>query len=417
MARTESTRKFPAFGNLGELGEHGDHGGRGRLGRDRPEGSWEEEKELVLTEALVLGPDGLKKGHVVIRGGLIAEVGAGGVQAPATSLGGDYLIPGLIELHTDNLERHLRPRPGVYWPEPGSAVEAHDAQLIACGITTVFDSISLGETIDRSRRILADLSIAGLEEAGPHLRAEHRIHLRCEIWDPEMGAMLEALADRPEVGLVSVMDHTPGQRQWRNMDAFKVYHGNKAVVEAELSGDVERIIKERDAFGSKHAALAAALAAERRIPLASHDDTTEEHVLEALTNGASISEFPTTLEAARAAHLGGLSVAMGAPNLVRGGSHSVNVPAREVASEGLLSSLSSDYAPASLISGAFILCRDCGWPMAEALKTVAENPARMGRLDDRGRVEPGLRANLVRVSTVNGRPVVRSVWVAGKRAF
>lgn len=378
---------------------------------------WEAADELVLAGAVVLTPEGFKRGHVAVRNGLIADVGTGAVPAAAEDMEGDYLIPGLVELHTDNLERHLRPRPGVYWPEPGSALEAHDAQLIACGITTVYDSISLGETIDRRRRVLADLSVEGLDETKSHLRADHRIHLRCEIGDPEMGAMLEALADRPEVGLISLMDHTPGQRQWRNMDAYKLYHGKKATEEAELNGDVERIICERDLHGSKHAAMAAEFAKKKHVPLASHDDTSEEHVLEALAHGASISEFPTTLEAARAARLAGLSVAMGAPNLVRGGSHSGNVPAREVAREGLLSSLSSDYAPASLISGAFILCRDCGWTLSEALLTITGNPAGMARLDDRGVVEPGYRGDLARVATVSGRPVVRAVWVAGQRVF
>jgi alpha-D-ribose 1-methylphosphonate 5-triphosphate diphosphatase len=378
---------------------------------------WEKEDEVVFSGGLIAFPDGIKKGHLVVRGGLIEDMGPGPSGRPAVDLEGDMLMAGLIELHTDNLERHLRPRPGVYWPEPGSAVLAHDAQLISCGITTVFDSICLGETMDLRRRALAELSIAGLDETKGHLRADHKLHFRCEISDPMMGEMLESLSDREELSLVSVMDHAPGQRQWRSMDAFKLYHGGKAIEEADVNGDVDRIMKERERHGSRHVAMAAMLAKKRGIPLASHDDTTVEHILEALASGAAISEFPTTMEAARAARLAGLDVTMGAPNLVRGRSHSENVSAREVAEEGLLSSLSSDYAPASLISGAYILCKECGYSLSEALKTVTLNPARMGLIADRGLIEPGLRADLVRIATVAGHPVVRSVWAAGKRVF
>ncbi len=156
---------------------------------------------------------------------------------------------------------------------------------------------------------------------------------------------------------------------------------------------------------------------EKALPLASHDDTLAAHIEEAVRIGVTISEFPTTLEAARAAKEAGLAVTMGAPNLVRGGSHSGNVSALEVAREGCLDCLSSDYVPASLIYGAWLLHQRAGWSLGEALKTVTENPARCGGLTDRGRLVPGLRADLIRVKIINDRPIVKSVWTAGRQVF
>jgi alpha-D-ribose 1-methylphosphonate 5-triphosphate diphosphatase len=179
----------------------------------------------------------------------------------------------------------------------------------------------------------------------------------------------------------------------------------------------EEIVKRRNQYAGVHTQKVSDFIIRTHLPLASHDDTLPEHIDEALSLGATISEFPTTLEAARQANQCGLAVTMGAPNLVRGGSHSGNISAKEVAKEGLLNSLSSDYVPSSLLSGAFILNRDCGYTLEEALKTVTENPAKLGRLYDRGRLEPGLRADLVRVSKNNGRPIVKSVWVAGRQVF
>ncbi|MDR1312702.1 MAG: alpha-D-ribose 1-methylphosphonate 5-triphosphate diphosphatase [Deltaproteobacteria bacterium] len=373
-------------------------------------------KTTVLAGARLLTPEGLKKGHVAFEGGAIVAVGNGSVPPGSEDLDGDFLFPGLVELHTDNLEKHLKPRPGLYWPEPGAAMEAHDAQLVSAGITTVLDSVCVGETVDQGRQVLLDLSLKALEESSGFLRADHRLHLRCEIGDPSMGDLFGRVCGHPLLAMVSVMDHTPGQRQWRDLESYRTYWESKAPVR-EIQAQIEGIARRRDMVAGAHVKLVSEFAAERGVPLASHDDTLPEHADEALGLGASISEFPTTLEAARKARELGLAVTMGAPNLVRGGSHSGNVPASRVAGEGLLSALSSDYVPSSLLSGAFILNRDCGLTFEESMRTVTEAPARMGRLADRGRIEPGLRADLVRVRVRNGRPSVGSVWVAGRQVF
>ncbi|MDR1035708.1 MAG: alpha-D-ribose 1-methylphosphonate 5-triphosphate diphosphatase [Deltaproteobacteria bacterium] len=374
------------------------------------------EKTAVLAGATMLTPDGLRRGHVAVEGGIIKAVGNGTVPPGSEDLDGDFLFPGLVELHTDNLEKQLRPRPGLYWPEPGAAMEAHDAQLVSAGITTVLDSVCIGESVDQGRQVLLDLSLRALEDASDSLRADHRLHLRCEIGDPLMGDLFERVCGHPLVGMVSLMDHTPGQRQWRDLESYRTYYETKKPL-AEIRAETEEIARRRDRVAGGHVRKVSEFAAARRVPLASHDDTLPEDVDQALCLGASISEFPTTLEAAKKASALGLAVTMGAPNLVRGGSHSGNVRASMVASEGLLSSLSSDYVPSSLLLGAFILNRDCGLTFEESMRTVTETPARLGRMDDRGRLEPGLRADLVRVRVRNSRPVVRSVWVAGRQVF
>ncbi|MDR1081560.1 MAG: alpha-D-ribose 1-methylphosphonate 5-triphosphate diphosphatase [Deltaproteobacteria bacterium] len=374
------------------------------------------DRTTVLAGARLLTPLGIRKGHVAIEGGTIGGLGNGSVPPGSEDMEGDFIFPGLVELHTDNLERHLKPRPGLYWPEPASAVEAHDALLVSAGITTVMDSVCVGETVDQGRQVLLDLSLKGLEESLEGLRADHRLHLRCEIGDPLMGELFDRVCGHPLLAMVSLMDHTPGQRQWRDLESYRTYHESKSPA-GEIRVLMEEMARRRDAVAGEHRRKVSEFASRSGVPLASHDDTLPEDVDEALDLGASISEFPTTLEAARKARAAGLAVTMGAPNLIRGGSHSGNVPASLVASEGLLSSLSSDYVPSSLLAGAFILNRDCGLSLEESMRTVTETPARMGRLDDRGRLEPGLRADLVRVGVRNGRPSVRSVWVAGRQVF
>ncbi|MDR1043719.1 MAG: alpha-D-ribose 1-methylphosphonate 5-triphosphate diphosphatase [Candidatus Adiutrix sp.] len=372
-------------------------------------------KETILANARLLTPEGLKSGHLVMAGGRIGNVGNGNFPTGYEDMEGDYLMPGLVELHTDNMERHLMPRPEVYWPQPGAALEAHDAQVTAAGITTVYDSLCVGEPVDKGRRVLLDLSVRALKEA-VDLRADHKVHLRCEVSDPEMWALFEKVADIPGLGLLSLMDHTPGQRQWRDPSSYRAYYQKKCT-DREFEKMVARLAEQRDRFAAGQTGKVVDFCRQRQLPLASHDDTLPAHIEEAVKNGVAISEFPTTLEAARAARRAGLAVTMGAPNLVRGGSHSGNVPALEVAEDGSLDCLSSDYVPASLLYGAWLLHQKAGWGLLAAIKTVTENPARRAGLTDRGKFEPGLRADLIRVRIINNRPVVKSVWAAGSQVY
>lgn len=360
------------------------------------------------------------EGSLCVRQGRIHDVGENGAGSAGIDCAGDYLIPGLVELHTDNLEKHLMPRPSVIWPSARAAFLAHDAQLAASGITTVFDSICIGETQDKGRYPMLRLGMDAFHKCREEgdLRADHRLHLRCELNDPNMWDMFVPLADSPWLQLVSLMDHTPGQRQWRNTDAYRTYYSKSHVwTEEEFARTVAELQERQKIFTPLHTQKVMEFCKERGLPMASHDDTTVEHVDEALRHGISISEFPTTLEAARHAAENGMTVLMGSPNVVRGGSHSGNISALEVARAGYLRGLSSDYVPASLLHAAFVLHRDEAMPLHEAVALVTRRPAQAVGLTDRGELTPGLRADLVRVAMREGLPVVREVWLAGQRVF
>lgn len=380
-------------------------------------------KEQIFANARLVTPTGVAHGSLHVRDGRIHDMAHDGASLAASNAidcEGDYLIPGLVELHTDNLEKHLMPRPSVIWPSATAAFLAHDAQLVSSGITTVFDSICIGETQDKGRYPMLRLAFDAFHQCreSDDTRVDHRLHLRCELNDPNMWDMFEPLADSPCLDLVSLMDHTPGQRQWRNTDAYRTYYSKSKVWTEEEFDETVRVLQERQkVFAPLHTRKVMEFCKERQLPMASHDDTTVEHVDEALKNGISISEFPTTLEAARHAAESGMTVLMGSPNVVRGGSHSGNISALDVAKAGYLRGLSSDYVPASLLHAAFVLHSEADMPLHEAVALVTSRPARAVGMDDRGELAPGLRGDVVRVALRDGLPVVREVWTEGRRVF
>ncbi len=376
--------------------------------------------ELLLTNARVVGREELFDGSVRIRDGLIADVERGVSILPrGQDLDGDYLLPGLVELHTDNLEKHFSPRPGVRW-HARSAVMAHDAQIVSAGITTVFDALALGDVLDGSTRInhLEEMAEAVTRMAASGMtRAEHHLHLRCELSYSHLMELFERFVGEEIVKLVSVMDHAPGQRQFADMDKFREYYqGKYKMSDRELELFIDRVRSDSAKYSDHHRRDIVKMSRDRDLPVASHDDATGEHIDEAVEFGMVIAEFPTTIAAARAASDRGMHVLMGAPNLVRGFSHSGNVSARELAGEGLLDTLSSDYFPASLMHAAFVMADEVeGITLPDAVATVSANPAEAAGMEDRGRIETGRRADLVRVRVVDGLPIVREVWRRGQR--
>jgi alpha-D-ribose 1-methylphosphonate 5-triphosphate diphosphatase len=375
--------------------------------------------ETILTNARLVLPDRVVAGTLAHAGGVIRDVSEGRSSAPgAIDLDGDLLAPGLIECHTDNLEKHFVPRPGVIWPNPLAAALVHDAQMAAAGVTTVYDAVCAGGydvENDYRRPIFHDM-VAAIEtgmSAGV-FRIDHRLHLRCELTDPRLMDDLAPYAGRRLVALASLMDHTPGQRQWRNLVDLKRFMTSEGLREADADALLERRMAAGAGAAAKNWPLAVRLFRDRGIPIASHDDTTEAHVTQAAEAGCAISEFPTTVEAARAAHRSGLATVGGAPNVVRGGSHSGGVAAEELAKAGLLDALSSDYVPASLLQAVERLARGSGLPLHEAFALVTSRPAAMLGLTDRGRLAPGLRADLVRLRFFGETPIVAGLTVAGR---
>ena len=375
--------------------------------------------ELILTNARIVTPDAVIDGTVRVVDGVILEVDDRPSRAAGPlDLEGDYLLPGLVELHTDNLERQLSPRPGVRWP-PAAAMVAHDVQIAGAGITTVCDAVCVGiYSQERERLEILQTSIDGIEgaRADGRLKAEHLLHLRCEVPHPGVIELFEPLSAAGTLKIVSFMDHTPGQRQWRDLDRYREFHrGQGGTSDEEIEALLAWHREQQEVNAGRNRRRILEMIEGRDLALASHDDATEGHVEEAAADGMTLAEFPTTIGAAKAARRLGLGIVIGAPNLVLGGSHTGNVSALELAELGLVDILSSDYVPVSLLHGAFCLHEQIGLPLPDALATVSANPARRIGLLDRGAIARGLRADLVRVRHRGEAPSALAVWRQGRR--
>ena len=357
-------------------------------------------------------------GTLVVKDGMIADIQPGTVEHGHNG-NGDYLLPGLIELHTDNLERCMSPRPKVSWPLDVAAVH-HDRDLAGAGITTVCDAISIGDLTPGSLRMtqfgpMIDTIYNGQNDG--RFSVDHRLHLRCELGYDQVYDLVETYVDHPLLSLLSLMDHTPGQRQFVKLDKYKEYYQGKHGVTAD---EMEGFIRDRIAAQQRHAVdnrrKLVELAQQKDICLASHDDATPEHVQEALEDGAVIAEFPTTLEAAKAAHTHGLQVLMGAPNLVLGGSHSGNVSAMDLVERDLADIISSDYVPQSLVQAMFLIVEKAQVPLHKAMRLFTLNPAKAIGLDcDRGSLKIGKRADMITLHHDGVVPRLTSVVRQGYR--
>ena len=381
---------------------------------DRPQASVLANARIVLADRVI------ERGWLAIADGVIVEFGEGRPPERGDDLQGDLLMPGLVELHTDHLEAHYAPRPKVHW-DPVAAVVSFDGQLATSGITTVLDSLRVwtedgAEEVDGEAETLAN-AIGKARDSGM-LRTDHFLHLRCEVPMPSVVEEAAVLIGRSDVRLVSLMDHTPGQRQFRDEGKLRDYYrGKKGGL---TDGQLDELFRKRFEYQADYAAdnyrRLVELARAHGTPLASHDDTTLEHVSDAIRDSVAIAEFPTTVEAAHALHKAGVRVLMGAPNLVRGGSHAGNVATSELAEAGVLDVLSSDYMPASLLMAALRLPDAIpGFGLAAAVRTVTKTPAEAVGLGDRGEILAGKRADLIRVHVAGGVPFVRTAWRCGNR--
>lgn len=373
--------------------------------------------ETVLTNARIVLADRTITGSVQVVNGNITDI----EMRPASGidLDGDYLIPGLIDLHTDNLERHYQPRAGVYW-DPINAVIAHDTQVVGSGITTVFDSLTLGVSrgSDQRMQMMAPLCEAlAVADRQEMVKADHRLHLRCEVNHPHIVQAVDDYLDHPLLSMMSLMDHAPGDRQVPDIKVWRGFHLKLFDMDTDaLDRYQEELIQNSRTLSPHHRRKLGEVAFAKGVPLASHDDASLAHVEEAADLAAVITEFPTTKAAASRAHELGLKVLMGSPNLIRGKSHSGNVAAGDLARDGLLDILSSDYIPSSLLPAAFRLTESpFDQAMSTAINRVTLAPAMAAKLDDRGEIAIGKRADLVRVRLVEGRPLIRSVWRQGER--
>ncbi|MCB8880390.1 alpha-D-ribose 1-methylphosphonate 5-triphosphate diphosphatase [Acidisoma cellulosilytica] len=374
--------------------------------------------ELVFTGGSIVLDDRLVEGSLAVTGPQIAAIDTGPSRlSRAIDLDGDLLIPGLIDLHTDNLERQVLPRATARWPSR-SAMIAHDAQCAVAGVTTVFDSFCVGDLGFQEARTrtfvegvadMDELSAAGL------LKSEHLLHLRCELPAPDMEALFLPYADHARLALVSLMDHSPGVGQWGDVEKYRDLLRRDGLTEEEVETKLAQQRATRVRWRSHNRQVVLSKMQGRATVLASHDDRTLDDIAENAADGIRIAEFPVTMAAAQAARSQGMQTIAGAPNVVRGGSHSGNVSAADLLRAGAVDAFASDYVPAAMLEAAIMATTIADLSLPQAIALVTDHPARMAGLSDRGRIATGLRADLVRVRIYNGMPIVRGVWRHGER--
>jgi alpha-D-ribose 1-methylphosphonate 5-triphosphate diphosphatase len=378
---------------------------------------------MIINNVKLVLENEVVSGSLEVADGVIRNFADSQSQLPQAQDGaGGWLLPGLIELHTDNLDKFFTPRPKVDWPAH-SAMSSHDALMVASGITTVLDAVALGDVRDGGDRLenLEKMINAVMHSQARGVnRAEHRLHLRCELPHHTTLPLFQQLIERDGVSLVSLMDHSPGQRQFSNLVKYREYYqGKYQLNDADMNSYEAEQLALAERWSQPNRLAIAAICRARNIALASHDDATAAHVVESHELGSVIAEFPTTLEAAQASRQHGMSVLMGAPNIVRGGSHSGNVAAHQLAQVGLLDILSSDYYPASMLDAAFRVAQDetNSFTLPQAVALVTRNPAKALNLDDRGVLAEGKRADMVLVHQHGDHVGVDHVWRQGIRVF
>jgi len=376
---------------------------------------------LLLTNAKLILANEVISGTLEVENGLIKSIDQTKTAvSKAIDCCGMYVSPGIIELHTDNIERHMEPRPGVSWPIK-SAVLAHDTEMASCGITTVFDALRVGSISNSSARYSAYARI--LANAILELKKEklfkinHLIHLRAEICSETLIEEMSDFGPEDHIGIISLMDHTPGQRQWRDLEKLKEFvQGKKKVDDQGFAEHVSTLKALRDKHGTSHERFVCEQAKKLNVVLASHDDTTKDHVKQSVARGVQIAEFPTTKEAARSCKKENISIMMGAPNLIRQGSHSGNVSAIELAQDDLLDIVSSDYVPAALFQSSMVLA-DLWGSLPRAMRTVTLSPAKASGLQERGVIDIGNKADLIMFDRHKEVSLINSVWSDGRSVF
>jgi alpha-D-ribose 1-methylphosphonate 5-triphosphate diphosphatase len=367
----------------------------------------------ILTNARIVLPDHEIRGSVVIDGDRIMDISSRH-YADGYDLRGAILAPGVIDIHTDYLERELAPRPSAGFPLD-MALHMMDLRALSCGLTTIVSAARISAEKDGPVGSWRGDGLAlarGFQELTPQLRANHLVHVR---WSPQcerVEQILEELLALNSIGNLVFNDDMPGQRQFRDLEALIRQYAVRHNVSIEHSrAHMQDRIERAGAVNNR---LKVKEIVARRIPLGSHDDTTVEHVIEAYEAGASLSEMPCSIEAARKARELGMMICMGAPNYYRGGSHCGNLSCHEALAEGLVDILCSDYHFPSLLVCALRMA-ESGMTLSAAMNLLTLNPARHLRIDEEvGSIEIGKRADLIVFHPRSGYADVSQVWVRGR---
>jgi alpha-D-ribose 1-methylphosphonate 5-triphosphate diphosphatase len=368
----------------------------------------------VVTNGRVVTPDAVIDGGVRIEGDRIAAVGDVNTDAETVVDAGDrYVLPGLIDLHGDDIESHLYPRSGVQMDVDMTLVSA-DRANVAAGITTKFHAVSFERDSEKRRSPELGAKLSEAIATTDDLVADHRLHARCEVTQAACVEAVLDVVDRGHADMVSVMSHVPGKGQFRDEEAFLEYYressDHSVETARELIEDREDVsmasVRERVDRVVEAAHGAGAVTA-------SHDDEDPTEIERLANAGVDISEYPITLETARRATTAGMTTVMGAPNLVRGESQWGNLRTADAIEADVVDALVADYHPMSLLASVFV---ETGEPLPDRVGRVTAAPAAAAGLEDRGRLEQGARADLVVVDP-DPAPTVTRGFVAGRPVY
>ncbi|MDR2185785.1 MAG: alpha-D-ribose 1-methylphosphonate 5-triphosphate diphosphatase [Treponema sp.] len=339
---------------------------------------------------------------------------------------GGYVLPGFIDIHSDYIEGILQPRPTSLMDFEMGLRET-EKQLLGNGVTTIYHSLSMinvigikgGRSNFRTRENFERLALLIRRFHRGHHLIRHRLHARYDIHNPELYEFVEQILNEGKIHELSFMDHTPGQGQYRDLEIYAQSTAGWDVEGVHSLEEKIELLQNRPAVSHEKLKRLAALAREKGVPLASHDDDTPEKVfLVKKEYAAKISEFPVELAAAKKARQEGLLVVMGAPNVLLGGSHSGNLSALDAIREGCADILCSDYYPAALLHSAFALEKKGLLSLPEAVRMLTLNPARaVGIAADYGSVEAGKKADILIVRKLRGCPMIYSCFIDGHRTL
>ncbi len=351
--------------------------------------------QTIIRSTNVLIDGKFKGADIVIQGNIITAVEPYKTIDIAIDLGDRRIVPGFVDLHGDAIEKELEPRPGAKFPTRMAVIEL-DKKLSMAGITTMYHAIgfndeelSKGRGTEQSRELIEEI----YEANKAHLGVDNLVHVRFEITSESSLETIKKLIEMNKVDMLSIMDHSPGQGQFKTLESWKKYHLSAYTIddqdveqylEKKLSKDKVGIVEDLVKFGLEH-----------NIPVLSHDDDCEDKLNTLKALGVTFSEFPLSVEVALKAKKMDIAIGMGAPNVVRGGSQSGNIAARELVKKGVCDYLCSDYHPASMLLSPYRLQEDVNLSLEDGFAMISSTPARFANLDDRGEIKAGKVADIV----------------------
>ena len=380
---------------------------------------------MLLTNGKIVLEDKILEGHdLLIEGEQIKSIEKTGIinedNLEIMDVGGSYILPGFIDIHSDYIENIASPRPTSVMDFNLSLREAEKV-LINTGITTMFHSLSFYgkdmfevKPIRKKENVRKLMNIISEAHNNEHL-IRHRFHARFEIDAIDQVDFVKKYVAEGKIHLLSFMDHTPGQGQYRNMEIYKkTMKGYKDISDEEI-GNLVKESQEKEKITLNTMKGMIKLAKENNISIASHDDDSFEKIELVKELGATISEFPITMEVAKKAKESGLYTIAGAPNVLLGGSHSGNLSAAEAINEGVIDILCSDYYPAAMLNSIFVLKEKYNKNLCEMVKLVTINPAKAVGMDNLvGSIKEGKKADILVVNYTDNIPLITNVFVDGK---